>query len=189
MKALPVTLHESETKEGYSVWIATFSAPVSVASVEGAEIHKVSDTGAAFFCEPANVQGIPAGKGALLVTDTETATATVTLGETSEDFETVLQPLYACEKGKAGLFFGKVEGSQIAGLYPIDSETPTGGFKAFVDDSTGEGKELIFTNDPNSINTIENGADNGAIYNLQGQRVNKAQKGVFIQNGKKVVLK
>ena len=192
VKELPVTLHESETKEGYSVWIATFSAPVSVVSVEGAEIHKVSDTGAAFFCEPANVQGIPAGKGALLVTDTETATATVTLGETSEDFETILQPLYACEKGKAGLFFGKVEGSQIAGLYPIDSERPTGGFKAFVDDSTGEGKELVFDQDPTGIENIEHGTlnmNNGAIYNLQGQKVNKAQKGVFIQNGKKVVLK
>ena len=189
---LPVTLHESETKEGYSVWIATFSAPVSVVSVEGAEIHKVRDTGSAFFCEPANVQGIPAGKGALLVTNTETATATVTLGETSEDFETILQPLYACEKGKAGLFLGKVEGSQIAGLYPIDSETPTGGFKAFVDDSTGEGKELVFDQDPTGIENMEHGTlnmNNGAIYNLQGQRVNKAQKGVFIQNGKKVVLK
>ena len=192
VKELPVTLHESETKEGYSVWIATFSAPVSVVSVEGAEIHKVSDTGSAFYCEPANVQGIPAGKGALLVTDTETATATVTLGETSEDFETILQPLYACEKGKAGLFFGKVEGSQIAGLYPIDSETLTGGFKAFVDDSTGEGKELVFDQDPTGIDTINNSQltiDNGAIYNLQGQKVNKAQKGVFIQNGRKVVLK
>ena len=192
VKELPVTLHESETKEGYSVWIATFSAPVSVVSVEGAEIHKVTDTGSAFFCEPANVQGIPAGKGALLVTDTETATATVTLGETSEDFETILQPLYACEKGKAGLFFGKVDGSQIAGLYPIDSERPTGGFKAFVDDSTGEGKELVFDQDPTGIENMEHGTwnmNNGAIYNLQGQKVNKAQKGVFIQNGKKVVLK
>ena len=192
VKELPVTLHESETKEGYSVWIATFSAPVSVVSVEGAEIHKVSDTGSAFFCEPANVQGIPAGKGVLLVTDTETETATVTLGETSEDFETILQPLYACEKGKTGLFFGKVEGSQIAGLYPIDSERPTGGFKAFVDDSTGEGKELVFDQDPTGIENMEHGTlnmNNGAIYNLQGQKVNKAQKGVFIQNGKKVVLK
>ena len=42
------------------------------------------------------------------------------------------------------------------------------------------------------IENIEHGTlnmNNGAIYNLQGQRVNKAQKGVFIQNGKKVVLK
>ena len=30
---------------------------------------------------------------------------------------------------------------------------------------------------------------NGAIYNLAGQRVNKAQKGIFIVNGKKVILK
>jgi len=51
-----------------------------------------------------------------------------------------------------------------------------------------EGFELG-SNEATGIDAIENGANNGAIYNLQGQRVNKAQKGVFIQNGKKVVLK
>ena len=30
---------------------------------------------------------------------------------------------------------------------------------------------------------------NNAIYNLNGQKVNKAQKGLFIINGKKVVIK
>lgn len=42
------------------------------------------------------------------------------------------------------------------------------------------------------IENIENGTlniENGAIFNLQGQRVGKTQKGVFIQNGKKVVVK
>ena len=46
--------------------------------------------------------------------------------------------------------------------------------------------------DPNGIETIDNSQssiNNGAIYNLQGQRVNKAQKGVFIQNGKKIIVK
>ena len=46
--------------------------------------------------------------------------------------------------------------------------------------------------DPNGIETIDNSQssiNNGAIYNLQGQRVVKAQKGVFIQNGKKIVVK
>mgnify|MGYP002624467961 FL=1 len=32
-------------------------------------------------------------------------------------------------------------------------------------------------------------AENDAIYNLQGVRVNKAQKGIYIQNGKKFVVK
>ena len=42
------------------------------------------------------------------------------------------------------------------------------------------------------IETIDNSQltiSNDAIYNLQGQRVNKVQKGVFIQNGKKVVVR
>ena len=45
--------------------------------------------------------------------------------------------------------------------------------------------------DPDGIEIIngQTTVNNGAIFNLQGQRVNKAQKGVFIQNGKKVVLK
>ena len=30
---------------------------------------------------------------------------------------------------------------------------------------------------------------NAVIYNLNGQRVNKAQKGLYIVNGKKVILK
>ena len=41
------------------------------------------------------------------------------------------------------------------------------------------------------IETIDNeqkDIKNGAVYNLQGQRVKKATKGVFIQNGKKVVV-
>lgn len=33
------------------------------------------------------------------------------------------------------------------------------------------------------------GNENDAIYNLQGIRVNKAQKGVYIQNGKKIIVK
>ena len=30
-------------------------------------------------------------------------------------------------------------------------------------------------------------SNNGAVYNLQGQRVTKAQKGLYIQNGKKAL--
>ena len=39
------------------------------------------------------------------------------------------------------------------------------------------------------INTINAEFENGAVYNLQGQKVMKAQKGLYIINGKKVVVK
>ena len=43
----------------------------------------------------------------------------------------------------------------------------------------------------NAIETVENNnvVDNNAYYNLQGQRVENPQHGVFIHNGKKVILK
>lgn len=45
------------------------------------------------------------------------------------------------------------------------------------------------TNITSGISTIEADSRQGAIYNLAGQRVDKAQKGIFIQNGRKVVKK
>ena len=40
-----------------------------------------------------------------------------------------------------------------------------------------------------AIQTISASADNAPVYNLAGQRVMKAQKGLFIQNGKKFMVK
>ena len=40
-----------------------------------------------------------------------------------------------------------------------------------------------------AIQTIQAAGQSGAIYNLAGQKVLKAQKGIFIQNGKKYVIK
>jgi len=39
------------------------------------------------------------------------------------------------------------------------------------------------------INSINADDVNAPIYNIAGQRVSKAQKGVFIQNGKKIAVK
>ena len=41
----------------------------------------------------------------------------------------------------------------------------------------------------NGINSLNNEAQSNTIYNLNGQKVEKAQKGLYIMNGKKVVVK
>ena len=43
--------------------------------------------------------------------------------------------------------------------------------------------------DPDSIENVNVNANSGAIYNIAGQRVSKAQKGIFIQDGRKVSVK
>ncbi len=67
------------------------------------------------------------------------------------------------------------------------------GFRGYFDTpATMEVKGIVFDDIETGIISIENGEltiENGAIYNLAGQRINRAQKGVNIVNGKKMLVK
>jgi|GEM_PF-6495745 len=196
---LPITMNAVGDKS-----YATFYSPVAISQVDDAEVYVVNQTkDNSVVIKKATAQAIPAGKGVMLVSDAKNTSATLTIGE-AEDFETGLNGVTASqqiEKGSdpynSNLFLSKKDGK--IGFYKIkttDNVGVTGGFKAYLENSTEfggakEGLELEFAG-VTGIENIEHGTlnmDNGAVYNLQGQKVNKAQKGVYIQNGKKVVLK
>lgn len=69
-------------------------------------------------------------------------------------------------------------------LYEISIST-TGGV------SVADTKEIVATLKvgETGINSIDADDVNAPIYNVAGQRVSKAQKGIFIQNGKKIAVK
>ena len=69
--------------------------------------------------------------------------------------------------------------AEAADKYTIRAANPRGGF--------GEPKEVSVN--PTGISTVKNGQQADTIYNMQGVRVNNVQKGVYIVNGKKVVIK
>jgi hypothetical protein len=48
---------------------------------------------------------------------------------------------------------------------------------------------VTFDGETTAIKSIENAETSNAIYNLNGQRVEKAQKGLYIVNGKKTIVK
>ena len=61
-----------------------------------------------------------------------------------------------------------------------------------VSTASGAKSSYVFGDEATGISQLENGAiniENAAIYNLNGQRVNNAQKGIYIVNGKKIVIK
>ena len=81
----------------------------------------------------------------------------------------------------------KPEGEPVC-FYQADKGTIKAG-KAYLE-LASDVKAFYFLfpgDDPTGIANIEKAIENGAIYNLAGQRVNKAQKGIFIMNGKKVL--
>ncbi len=62
--------------------------------------------------------------------------------------------------------------------------------KAKSDDPSNARLKISINGVVTAIDTIDGQAvNNAAIYNLSGQKVEKAQKGIYIQNGKKVVVR
>lgn len=86
------------------------------------------------------------------------------------------------EKSGLGFYWGAAEGGAFTvkpGLaYLAVPQAQAANVKGFSFDGTQTG-----------INGVEATTAKGAIYNLNGQRVEKAQRGIYIQNGKKFIVK
>lgn len=86
------------------------------------------------------------------------------------------------EKTGLGFYWGAAEGGAFTvkpGLaYLAVPQVQAANVKGFSFDGTQTG-----------INGVEATTAKGAIYNLNGQRVEKAQRGIYIQNGKKFIVK
>ena len=76
-------------------------------------------------------------------------------------------------------------------LYKSAGATNIKAFRAYIDaKETGSEVKMFIDGLETSISEIMGEkAENGAIYNLAGQRVQKAQKGIYVINGKKVLVK
>ena len=79
----------------------------------------------------------------------------------------------------------KPEGEEV-GFYLATGGTIAAG-KAYYQSTSGVKAFYFEGNDATGIDNIENTIENGAIYNIAGQRLNKVQKGINIINGKKVL--
>ena len=190
---LPITLRTTDNTN----YFATFSAPVNV-RISGASLNTVTNNNKTAAYNTVDTDMLKAGVGVLLSGTSATATATI-ITEDVADADYGLVKYYAATAGtgdESKLYLGKGKTSGKAGFYKLGEGTTSNGFKAYLSNTTvmsgaKEGLELEFAG-VTGIENMEHGTlnmENGAVYNLQGQRVNKAQKGVYIINNKKVVVK
>ena len=75
-------------------------------------------------------------------------------------------------------------------LYKSAGATTMKGFRAYIDARNASSVKMYIDGLETAIDAIDAEAPaKGAIFNLAGQRVNNAQKGIYIVGGKKVVIK
>ena len=111
-------------------------------------------------------------------------TADVKVEGTNFDFVGTYAPISVIPEGD--YFIGN------GALYKSAGATSMKAFRAYIKAKTAGGSVKMFI-DGENVDAIDaiNGetAEQGVIYNIAGQRVNKAQKGIYIVNGKKVIVK
>ena len=180
---------------------ATMFLPFDVTLPSGTTAYTVSinDTRAQLNEIAANegVTTIHSGVPVLLVNESGAGSvvATITSGVDEFNGTNALDGTYVDKTTLAAneYIFGTSNGE--LGFWKMNSGNKVGANKAFLVydgiPSSVKGFAIDFDN-VDGISSIDNGQlrmDNAPIYNLAGQRVAKAQKGLYIVNGKKVLVK
>ena len=96
--------------------------------------------------------------------------------------------------GSTGDIYVLADGTHGVGFYLLDASVTIPAGKAYLQVSaavvTETAREFIaIGSDATAIKTIENLKKSGLIYNLSGQQVKNAKKGLYIIDGKKVMVK
>ena len=186
-----ITFHDAQNINGVS-HIATFSAPFATIIPTGVKAYYVSAKGTEATMTAIDAQAIPANQGVILTSESgEAATMVPAAGETAATItgNQLGHSAGAAKSLTAGEGYILGTGTEGTAFYPCKAGSlPIN--KAYL---LGNGESAIamnFGNAVTGINTIAAPASAKApIFDLSGRRVVKATKGLYIQNGKKVIVK
>lgn len=187
-----ITFHDAQNINGVS-HIATFSAPFATIIPEGVKAYYVSAKGTEATMTAIDAQAIPANQGVILTS--ETGDAATMVPAASETAATITGNQLGHSAGAAktltageGYILGN--GTEGTAFYPCKAGSLPSN-KAYLLGNGGESAIVMnFGNAVTGINTIAAPASAKApIFDLSGRRVVKATKGLYIQNGKKVIVK
>lgn len=187
-----ITFHDAQNINGVS-HIATFSAPFATIIPTGVKAYYVSAKGTEATMTAIDAQAIPANQGVILTSETGDAATMVPAADETAATITGNQLGHSAGAAKSltagdGYILG--DGSEGIAFYPCKAGSlPIN--KAYLL-GNGESSAIVmnFGNAVTGINTIAAPASAKApIIDLSGRRVVKATKGLYIQNGKKVIVK
>lgn len=173
-------------------YIATFSAPFATIIPTGVKAYYVSAKGTEATMTAIDAKAIPAKQGVILTSESGDAVTMVPAASETAATITGNQLGHSAGADKtltAGEGYILGNGTEGIAFYPCQvGSLPIN--KAYL---LGNGESAIVMNFGNAvtgINTIAAPASAKApIFDLSGRRVVKATKGLYIQNGKKVIVK
>ena len=177
---------------GASGWSTLYcTACLDFAKVDGLDAYVVSDVSASTVTLSASIPHAPAGTPVILKGTPNTA-YTVPVFENDYGFGTnKLLVSDGTVTGGDGIY-ALAEKNSVVGFYKVAAGVTIPAGKCYLNTSSSAPDFLGFGGDDTTgINAVngEGFTVNGEFYNLNGQRVAQPTKGLYIVNGKKVVIK
>lgn len=192
---IEVALHELGDASYASLYL-----PYSISAVSNAEAYVANNAAVnnTLVMQTTSDGGFAAKQGVVLVSDTKASTATLTLGENTNTslLRGTSRPITLTDETRANyLVFGPKDEANTIGFWtPANSLTSIAANRAYYLNEGGQqAVRLVFNG--SVIEGIDHVVDvndnvNAPIYDLMGRRVNNTMKhGVYIQNGKKMIVK
>ena len=191
--AYPNTINFNAAKNINGVsYIATFSAPFATIIPANVKAYYVSAKGTEATMTAIDAKAIPANQGVILTSESgDAATMVPAAGETAATItgNQLGNSAGVAKTLTAGEGFILGNGTEGTAFYPCKAGSlPIN--KAYLLGNGGNAIVMNFGNAVTGINTIAAPASAKApIFDLSGRRVVKATKGLYIQNGKKFIVK
>ena len=190
----PVITANSDGAATPSFWATYYNSTTSYTADENTTVFQAALSATQLTLTPVPNREIPAGKAVIL--KSSAASITLTPAATTQTLDgNQLQGTTAAITGAAGNIYVLNKGTNGVGFYKLSTTGTLGANKAYLTYSGSSPAPAFFgfgdNNGTTGINAV-NGSEltvNGEYYNLAGQRVAQPTKGLYIVNGKKVIIK
>ncbi len=189
LTSLDIAANEGETGE---YWATYYDTSLSFTADANTTVYQAALNGNYLTLTEVENREIPAGNAVILKSSADKIT--LTPGATSATINgNVLQGTTAAIEGSAGNIYVLNKVGDQVGFYKLAATGTLGANKAYltVSEPTAPSFLGFSFGETTGINSIDNGQltiDN-SVYDLQGRRVQNPSKGLYIVNGKKVVIK
>ena len=183
-----VTANEGATGE---YWATYYNGTTSFTADENTTVFQAALSGSSLTLTEVPNREIPATKAVIM--KSSSATITLTPASTTETLEgNELKGTTAEMTGAAGNIYVLNKMSDVVGFYKLSSGGKIGANKAYLTYSSGAAPSFFcFDGNTTGVNEVRGQMEDvsGEYYDLQGRRVSQPTKGLYIVNGKKVVIK
>lgn len=182
--SLPLTMVNAD-----GAYYASLNSPVAVTLPEGLKAYSAALDGETLTLTKVVEDGVlAANTPVILYAESAVTSLAISAEEGTGADGNELRGTTAAITAEDGMYVLNTKDHANIGFYK--TTTKVNGFKAYYKNNAGSAKlALRFDEVLTAIDAVENANNSAEIFDLQGRRINKAQQGMNIINGRKVLVK